>query len=241
MYAGWLTRARRGAARGPAVPARRAGGLGRPHVPRRDARPPHVPAARHDRRRRRRRGVRQGRPPAGPRVPGRTRDHRGGRARDRHATGCSPARGWGTRTTSASRASRRPRAGSSRRRAPTRACRPTSAMAAAPGRPGRRARLGVPGLGGRRPRDQDDPGGRGDERGGDRARRRRRLERGPPGTDRRGEAEARGLRVTLPAPGPVHGQRGDDRRGRGAAAGRGRPRRTSTSTPATWPLPRSRG
>ena len=64
VYAAWLLdpgeagRARAG------LPARRARRLGRAHVPRRDARPPDLPAPRHDRRRRGRRGVRQGRPAA---------------------------------------------------------------------------------------------------------------------------------------------------------------------------------
>ena len=70
--AGCSTRART-EREAPAVPARRAGRVGRAHVPRRDARPPHVPAAGHDRRRRRGRGVRQGGPAAGPRLPGRAR------------------------------------------------------------------------------------------------------------------------------------------------------------------------
>ena len=67
------------------VPARRARRLGRPHVPRRDARPPDVPPARADRRRRGGRGVRQGRAAARPRLPGRP----GHPARGRR---CEPAR-----------------------------------------------------------------------------------------------------------------------------------------------------
>ena len=54
----------------------------RPHVPRRDARPPDLPPARPDRRRRRRRGVRQGRPAARAVVPGRAGDLARGRGRD---------------------------------------------------------------------------------------------------------------------------------------------------------------
>ena len=68
---------------GARLPARRARRVGRAHVPRRDARPPDVPAARRDRRRRRGRGVRQGRPPARARLPGRAGHLAGGRGRDR--------------------------------------------------------------------------------------------------------------------------------------------------------------
>ena len=123
------------------------------------------------------------------------------------------------------------------RRAPRRACRRRARRRRSPDGRRRRARLGVPGLRRRRPRDQDDPGGRGGRARGDRARRRGRVERGPPGADRRRGATARGIRVVVPAAGAVHGQRRDDRRGRGAAPRRGRAARTSTldATP-TWPL-----
>ncbi len=75
-------RPRRGRPTGSGLPARRAGRVGRPHVPRRDARPPDLPAARHDRRRRRRRGVRQGRPAARPGLSGRAGDRARRRGRD---------------------------------------------------------------------------------------------------------------------------------------------------------------
>ena len=162
----------RGRAAGAGLPARRARRQRRPHVPGRDARPPDLPAARHDRRRRRGRGVRQGRAAARARLPGRARDPAGGRGRDPARRRASRGRGWATRTTAASPASRPRRAASS-----------TDARAAeglAGGRPRgapvrrrrRRARVGLPGRGRRRARDQDDPGRRGGRRPLDRARRR---------------------------------------------------------------------
>ena len=77
--------------------------------------------------------------------------------------------------------------------------------------------------------DEDDPGGRGDRRPLDRARRRGRRERRAASPARR---RGRGARAAADraAAGALHGQRGDDRRGRGAPvrgrrAGRPRPRR----------------
>ena len=227
---GLAARPGRGRARRAAVPARRARRVGRAHVPRRDARPPRLPAARPDRRRRRGRGVRQGRPAAGPRLPGRAGDLAGGRGARRRRTACSRGRGWATRTTSASRASRPPRGGSSAQARADEGLPADERDGALPGRRRRRARLGVPGLGRGRAGDEDDPGGRGGRGARDRARRRRGGERGAPGADRR---RGRGARhpARHPAARPVHRQRGDDRRGRRAAARRGRARRASTSTP----------
>ena len=103
MYAAWLLDPGEAEHAGAGLPARRARRLGRPHVPRRDARPPDVPAARPDRRRRGGRGVRQGRPAARPAVPGRAGDlsarPRARRAHDR-VVPAGVARA--TRTTSAS-------------------------------------------------------------------------------------------------------------------------------------------
>ena len=95
--------------------------VGRPHVPRRDARPPDVSAPRPDRRRRGRRGVRQGRPAARPRLSGRPGDHEGGRRAPPPATSSSRGPGWATPTTSRSAASRPPRGAPSTPRGPTRA------------------------------------------------------------------------------------------------------------------------
>ena len=83
-----------------------------------------------------------------------------GRAAERPrtaATRSSRGRGCPGRTTSASRGSRRPRGGSSPPRGPTRAW-PTTPGGATARRRRRRAGLGVPGLGGGRAHDQDDPG-----------------------------------------------------------------------------------
>ena len=158
---GCSTRARPDARRA-GLPARRARRLGRPHVPRRDARPPDLPAARHDRRRRRRRGVRQGRPAArasatraGPAI-GRAAD-----AARRAATAVFP-RAWlgrlvrlqllraqDRRPADRRRGARADEGLAGRRR--TRRCRDAVVGG---------ARVGVPGRRGRRPGDQDDPGGR---------------------------------------------------------------------------------
>ena len=84
-----------------------------------DARPPDLSTPRLDRRRRRRRGVRQGRPAARPRLPGRSGD-RPRRPRPRPGTTASSrGPGWATRTTSASPGSRPPPGGSSPRPGPT--------------------------------------------------------------------------------------------------------------------------
>ena len=162
VYAAWLRDPGEAERRRPGLPARRAGRLRRPHVPRRDARPPDLPAARRDRRRRRRRGVRQGRPAARPGLPGRAGDRPRGRGRDAARPASSRGPGWATATTSASPASR-PRPARIVDRGPgrRRARRPTPDEPL-PDDGRRRARLGLPGRGRRRPRDQDDPGGRGD-------------------------------------------------------------------------------
>ena len=95
--------------------------------------------------------------------------------------------------------------------------------------PGGRARMGVPAGGRRRARGQDRARGRVDRRAVDRDGRRRRVERRAPRA-----ARSRGGRPGHPAAGAaaraVHGQRGDDRRGRrpalrGGGARRPRPRR----------------
>ena len=78
VYAGWLLDPGEAEHERAAVPARRARRVGRPHVPRRDAGPPRLPAARPDRRRRGGRGVRQGRAAAGARLPRRAGDLAGG-------------------------------------------------------------------------------------------------------------------------------------------------------------------
>ena len=115
---GLAARPGRGRARRTGVPARRARRVRRPHVPRRDARPPDLSAARPDRRRRRRRGLRQGRAAARPRLPGRTGDPARGARRRSRAIGSSRGRGSASRTTSASRGSRPRRGGSSMPPAP---------------------------------------------------------------------------------------------------------------------------
>ena len=171
VYAAWLRDPGEAERDDPGLPARRARRLRRPHLPRRDARPPDLPAARHDRRRRRRRGVRQGRPAARARLPGRAGDRPGGRGRDGRATASSRGPGSATRTTSASPGSRPRPAGSSTRPAPTPGS-PADPDAPLPDAARRRARLGLPGRGRRRARDEDDPGRPDDRRALDRARRR---------------------------------------------------------------------
>ena len=157
---GVAARSGRGRAPGAGLPARRARRLGRAHVPRRDARPPDLPAARHDRRRRGGRGVRQGRPAARPRLPGRSGD-RG--ARPRRATardGVFPRAWLGDSYDSQLLGAQDGRAPDRRRgRAPTRACADDARRAAARGRR-RRARVGLPGRRRRRARHEDDPGRR---------------------------------------------------------------------------------
>ena len=185
-----------------------------------------------DRRRRGGRGVRQGRAAAGPRLPGRAGDLAGGRGRGREGPRLPagldgrlvrPVSFSGLKTAArriiGAGAGRRGPAGRRARGRPL------------PGRRRRRARLGLPGLGGGRARDEDDPGGRGGRGARDRARRRRRRQRGAAGRGSPAEAAARGIAMVIPRPGPVHRQRGDDRRRRGAAVRRGRARRAWTSTP----------
>ena len=210
------------------LPARRARRVGRSHVPRRDDRSPDLPPARHDRRRCRRRGVRQGRPPARSRLPGRSGDPEGRRGRRAPRRRASRGRGWATRTTSASPGSRPPRGASSPMPAPRRASPRTT-----PRRPVRRrdrgAGVGIPGLGRRRARDARPAAPHA------RSVPARSCWAGawPPTLPAR--AAGRGGRrarhpADRPAAGAVHRQRRDDRRGRGAAVRRrgargARPRR----------------
>ena len=91
---------------------------------------------------------------------------------------------------------------------------------ATPRRRRRRAGVGLPGCRRRRPRDQDDPGGRGDQRALDRDGRRRRGERGAAGTAG-GRGRGAWPAVDRATTGAVHRQRRDDRSGRCAAV-RGR-------------------
>ena len=170
VYAAWL---RDPGEDGPArsgLPARGARRVGRPHVPRRDARPPDLSAPGHDRRRRRRRGVRQGRAAARPRLSGRTGDRAGGGGRDAPRPGLPArlARRFVRLQLLRAQDGRAPdhRRGARRRRAGR------DARGAAPRRRRGRARVGVPGRGRRRPRDQDDPGGARRPAPLDRARRR---------------------------------------------------------------------
>ena len=71
VYAAWLRDPGQDDGETPAFPLVALVVSRRAHVPRRDDRPPDVPAPRPDGRRRGRRGVRQGRPAARPRLPGR--------------------------------------------------------------------------------------------------------------------------------------------------------------------------
>ena len=91
IYAAWLQPQEAPEARQPVFPLVAPRRVGRPHVPRRDARPPDVPPAGPDGRRRSRRSVRQGRAAAGPRLPGRAGDHafrgHGDRSLDRLSAG----------------------------------------------------------------------------------------------------------------------------------------------------------
>ena len=185
----------------------------------------------HDRRRRGRRGVRQGRPAARARLPGRPGDRSGGRGARRATTASSRGRGSAIRTTSASRASRpRPAGSSTTARADEAAC-ADEPDGAAPRRGRRRARRGVPGRRRRRPRHQDDPG----RRGGRRARRSCSAAASPRTRALRarlaGEAEAAGRPADRAAAGPVHRQRGDDRRRRRRDGSRPASGPASTSTP----------
>ncbi len=185
----------RGGARGAAVPARRAGRLRRPHVPRRDARPPRLPAPGHDGRRRGRRGVRQGGPPAGPRLPGRPGDlaaaERRGRAGPRLPAGLAGRLVRPSFSGLKTAARRIVGAGAGRRRA----CRPTSATAArCPTRVVAELAWGfqdsvVDVLATKTIRAAEEVG-----RPGDRARRRRGVERGAAGADRRPRRRRAGSR-----------------------------------------------
>ena len=148
----------RGGQAGADLPARRPRRQWRPHVPGRDARPPDLPAARHDRRRRGRRGVRQGRPAAGPRLSGWPGHPEGGRGRD------PPRRplpaGLDGRYLRLELLRAQDRGPADRRRGPGRGGprRRDDPEAHAVRGDRRRARLGLPGRRRRRARDQDDPG-----------------------------------------------------------------------------------
>ena len=123
-----------------------------------------VPVARADRRRRRGRGVRQGRAAAGARLSRAGRQSRWRPRGRRRRIGPSRGHGWATRTTSASRGSRRRPAGSSAQARADEGL-PADERDGSPARSGRgRARVGVPGLGRGRADDEDDPGGRGGRR-----------------------------------------------------------------------------
>ena len=137
VYAAWLLDPGEDEAvtPGAGLPARRPRRQWRAHVPRRDARPPDLSAARHDRRRRRRRGVRQGRPAARAWAIRAARPS-SGRPRARPgATSASPGRGWATPTTGASPGSRPRPAGSSPMPVPRRASRRTTPRRTCPRRP----------------------------------------------------------------------------------------------------------
>ena len=124
----------RGRARPAGVPARGAHRLGRAHVPRRDARPPRLPAARQT--------IDDAAGEAFDKVgrllglgyPGGPAISRAAEAAAARRTRSSRGRGCATPTTSASGASRRRRGGSSRGPGPTTACRPTSGRARCPTR-----------------------------------------------------------------------------------------------------------
>ena len=216
----------------------------------------------HDRRRRRRRGVRQGRPPARARLPGRAGHPAGGRGARPRRDRVFP-RAWlgdsydfsfcGLKT-----AARRIVDRGAGRRGPA----PDDPGRAAARRGRRGARLGVPGRRRRRPRDQDDPGraGRPGARsivlGGGVAANAR-----PARPASRGEAEALGIPLVVPRPGlctdngamigaagrpPVRGRRAGRARPRRpavAAAGRpmsaARPARPTAARPGRRPAPRS--
>ena len=216
------------------VPARRARRQRRPHVPRRDARPPDLPAARPDGRRRGGRGVRQGRAAARARLSGRPRDHARGRRRE-PARPAFP-RAWlgdtydfrfsglktaARRTVAAARADAGlreadeplPHAVSPSWRGPSRTRSSTSSRPRRSGPRGRSARA-------RSCSAAAWP-------------RTRRSGRASPAGRRRS-----GVPLVVPRPGAVHGQRGDDRRGRRAAL---RGRRASRAGPRGTPsLPLAR-
>ena len=236
LYAAWLLDPGRARAAGARLPARRPRGVRRPHAPRGDARPPRVPAPGRDRGRRRRRGVRQGRAPSGPRLPRRA-GHRGsGSRRGRPDRSACRAPGWATRTTSASRGSRRPCAGSSRR------------SSRAPGQPAAEAGGRLPAarvavlaaafqesvvdvLAAKTLRAAEATGARSIVVGGGVASNCRPAR----AAGRRGRVPRRGPRH--PAAGAVHGQRGDDRRRRRTPAGSGRacaPRPRAPGHPGRW-------
>ena len=99
VYAAWLRDPGEPDRPDPVFPLVDAGRVRRSHVHRRDARPPHLPAARHDPRRRRRRGLRQGRAAARARLPGRPGDRAGGGGGHPAMTASSRGPGSATRTT----------------------------------------------------------------------------------------------------------------------------------------------
>ena len=150
---------------------------GGPYLPRRDARPPDLSTPRHDPRRRRRRGLRQGRPAARPGLPGRTGDRSRRRGRDA-ARPRLPAGMAGQFVRPQLLRAQDGRAPD--HRGSSVGCRaghdPGRAVAR---RHRRRARVGLPGRGRRRPRHEDDPGCHSGRRLLDRGRRRRGGQRAP--------------------------------------------------------------
>ena len=122
-----------------------------------------LPAARPDGRRRGGRGVRQGRPAARPAVSGRAGDHGRGGRRDAPRPAL-PARLAGRQRRLQLQRPQDRRAPGGRRGAGRRTPIGRAGRLEPARRRGRRARVGVPGLGRRRARDQDPARGRGDRR-----------------------------------------------------------------------------
>ena len=232
VYAGWLLDPGEAEHDAPPFPLVALVVSRRPHVPRRDARPPRRTgcSARPSTTRRARRSTRS----AGCSASATRADRRsrGRPRRRRRTTACSRGPGCGdTYDLSFSglkTAARRIVGAGARRRGPAgrRARRPPARAASWPSSPGgsrtrsstcsRRRRSG-------RPRRS----ARGRSCSAAAWRRTRRS-----GARIAGEAEARGMPLVVPRPGPVHRQRGDDRRGRRPAARRGRARRARPRRPA---------
>jgi len=226
-------------ASGAALPAGGPRRLRRPHLPRRDARPPRLSPPRRDGRRRRRRGLRQGGAPARPRLSGGPGDRERGLGRPR------PARAAST--------------GLARRLVRLQLLGPQDGAPAARG--GGTRRLGLPPAeeGGRLPgprvaalaaafqesivdvlatkalRAAEATAARAVVVGGGVASNeslRERLAAGaPPSRPRAGGAAGR----------PVHRQRGDDRSGRGPSPGRRRAGGAGPGARPSWPLARPTG
>ena len=157
-----------------------------------------LPAARPDGRRRGRRGVRQGRPAARARLSRRPGDPAGRRGGD----GARPRLPAGVAARHVRLQLQRPqdRRAPDRRPGPSRR-RPARTTGSAPERrDDGRARLGLPGFGRRRARDEDDPGRRGDRRPLDRRSAAASRRTGRCASGLAGEAEARGLPIIVPRP-----------------------------------------